>query len=304
MYFYDSDPDDTTSPPSSLTAIGLYSDTGSYFAGLFNQSHMREDHWRVRMGLVNGRINNELDVDNIGRVHFASDIYGVGVRSEWRVVGDFFLGVKGAYSDMSYSEGNEASEIYFEAFDVQDEASASFGLLASYDSRDNIRYPHSGMLASMGLTFFPEELGAETSYEVFEADANAYLGLLEKHVLALRGYGRLVPSDTPYAGLSTLGQRSDLRGYTPGEHMAENLLSAQAEYRWAFARKWGAVVFGGVAVLYDGSVADIDTDNIFLSRGVGIRYALHAENKVNFRVDFAWGEDDQDGVYVSVSEAF
>lgn len=304
MYFFDTDQDDVISPPSSLTAMGLYSDTDSYFMGLFNQIFMNEDHWRIRGAVVNGRVNNELNVDGIGLAEFTSEFSAIIIRSEWRVVGDVFLGVKGTFNDIQYSEGNAASEAYFEAFEVEDASSASFGLLASYDTRDSTQYPLSGILAISGLTFFPEELGAEESYEVFEAEANVYHQLLQKHVLALRAYGRLVPSDTPYSGLSTLGQRSDLRGYTPGEHVAENLLSTQAEYRWTFAPKWGAVGFGGVAALYDGSASDLESDNVYFSGGVGLRYALHEANKVNFRVDFAWGEDDQDGVYVSVSEAF
>lgn len=304
MYFYRPSPEDTVSPPSHVSAMGVYSDTSSYFAGLFNQSYLREDHWRLRMGVVNGRINNELDIPDIGTAKFSTDISGLFARPERRVIGDWFLGIKGSYFDVSYKEDNQASRDYFRRYEVEDSSSASLGLVATYDTRDNPRFPHNGVLAEFGITFFPEALGSEESYHVMEAQGNLYHELMPRHILALRGYGRFTPSDTPYSGLSTLGRRSDLRGYTSGENIAENMLSTQAEYRWMFARKLGVVGFGGVAALYDDSIGNIDRDNTFFSGGFGFRYVLHEENRVNFRVDFAWGEDDEDGFYVSVNEAF
>ena len=47
-----------------------------------------------------------------------------------------------------------------------------------------------------------------------------------------------------------------------------------------------------------------DEGENFSSGGVGVRLRLHQANRVNLRVDFAWGEDDEDGFYVSLREAF
>ncbi len=48
----------------------------------------------------------------------------------------------------------------------------------------------------------------------------------------------------------------------------------------------------------------IETDDTCFSGGAGIRFRLNQENRVNFRVDYAVGENDQDGFYVGVMEAF
>ena len=56
--------------------------------------------------------------------------------------------------------------------------------------------------------------------------------------------------------------------------------------------------------LYDGSIRDTNTDNLFTSCGFGIRFMLQTVQRINFRVDFAFGEGDNDGVYVSIKEAF
>jgi hypothetical protein len=56
--------------------------------------------------------------------------------------------------------------------------------------------------------------------------------------------------------------------------------------------------------LYDGFIRDTDTDNLFTSCGFGIRFMLQTVQRINSRVNFAFGEGDKDGVYVSIREAF
>lgn len=304
LYFYSPDPDDQVSPPSTVGGVGIYTNTDTYFIALFNKNHFQEDTWRFSTGIVNGRIKNELNIPALGEVRFTTRVKGIGTQLQRRIWGDFFAGVKLAYSGVSYKEGNEASKDYFEHYGVEDQDTGSWSILMSYDSRDDQRYPYKGVLAEAGFTANPEWLGASEGYYVVEGSANSFHQLIPDHVLALRVYGRFTPSDTPYAGLSSLGRRSDLRGYVSGEIVAENMISTQAEYRWFFTRKWGIVGFGGVATLYDGNVTNINSDIIYYSGGVGLRYLLHAENRVNFRVDYAWGEDGEKGFYVSISEAF
>ncbi|WP_455221361.1 hypothetical protein [Kaarinaea lacus] len=304
MYFYKPDAAGEKSPPSTVTMVGAYSDTDSYFLGIFNQNHLRDDHWRPKVGFANGRINNNFDIPVLGDVRFSTNINGVFGRLDWRWRGNMFVGGKGGFVDVRYKPKNTAAEDYFKLFDVQDNASGQFGFIASYDSRDHTRYPTNGILSEISLDFVPEWLGSKEGYRILQMFANHYQKRQPGHVLALRAYGRFTPEGTPYVGLSTLGLRSDLRGYTAGEKVAENLISTQAEYRWMFKPKWGLVGFGGVATLYDGSMSNINSDNVYFSGGLGLRYVLHEENRVNFRVDFAWGEDDDSGYYVSMTEAF
>jgi outer membrane protein assembly factor BamA len=304
MRFYNPNKKDSLSPPSSLNAVGLYSDTDSYFTGLFNQSYLREDTWRLNLGGVHGKVNSELDIEGLGQVDFATTFAGVFLKSEWRTVGDIFLGFTLSYVATRYKEGNELSSDYFDLYNVEDSENGSGGVSASYDTRDNIMFPYSGALASAKLNYYPESWGAVEDYMVLELDGNLYHEVLPRQILALRGYGRTVSEGAPFSALSTLGQRGDMRGYTPGERVAENLISAQTEYRCMFARKWGVVGFVGVAALYDDSVVDVTSNEIFASGGIGMRYVLHEEHRLNFRIDYAWGEGDEEGLYVGVREAF
>lgn len=303
MYFLDRD-SSNSAPPSNIQFIGAYSDTDSHFLGFFNQNFLKNDTLRSRYGVANGKINNDFDIPDIGNVLFSSTINAVFARLDRKWADNIFLGVKFGYSKVNYSPENDSARDYFNIYGVEDNHSGQFGVIAVYDSRDDIRFPSKGALSELSVTFVPEWLGSEQAYEVVQVFVNHYDEKMPNHILALRFSGRFTPEDTPYVGLSTLGQRSDLRGYTSGEIVAENLLSSQAEYRWMYAPKWGLVGFAGVASLFDGGFGNINDDRIYYSGGIGLRYQLHKKNKVNFRIDFAWGEDDNDGYYVSMSEAF
>ena len=161
-------------------------------------------------------------------------------------------------------------------------------------------WPTIGNQSEFGWTAVPEEWGASESYYITEGFSNQYLSFYERQVLALRAYGRFTPSGTPYSGLSTLGRFGDLRGYTAGEHVAENLIALQGEYRMMFTKKIGGVAFAGVSQLYDGNLKNSTSDDFYPSGGIGFSYLLNAENKMYFRFDYAWSSDDEEGFYVSV----
>ena len=305
IYFFRPDPEDTVSPASTVSVIGMYSDTESYLAGVFAQAFLDHDQLRATGGVVTGRINNEYNVTGFPEeIDFSNQLIGFLGRVDKRIKGDFFLGVRSSYMINQYNAGNAASHDYFEAYNVEDGHYAKVGLIASHDTRDNVRYPTEGHEAQLSFTIAPDWLGAKESYHVTEAYWNQYQSITSDQVLALRIYGRFTPADTPYSGLSTIGQLSDLRGFTSGEVLAENLIAAQAEYRYFFTERFGAVVFAGVSELYDGGISNFNSDTFYASGGVGARIVLSQENKMNFRVDIAWGSREQRGFYVSVGEAF
>jgi hypothetical protein len=46
------------------------------------------------------------------------------------------------------------------------------------------------------------------------------------------------------------------------------------------------------------------TKDIYYSGGVGIRYMINTDQKLNLRVDVAVGNGDNKGIYVGIREAF
>ena len=98
------------------------------------------------------------------------------------------------------------------------------------------------------------------------------------------------------------GQGGDLRGCIGGRYRDQVMFTAQAEYRWQFYKKWGVVAFAGVGGV-DEDLGGFDFENPLPSAGVGLRFMLSKENRLNLGVDYAVGKDS-DAWYFSVGESF
>jgi outer membrane protein assembly factor BamA len=224
------------------------------------------------------------------------------LEGQYRVTDKFYAGLKGKLKDEKYSPDNLSGQEYLTIVNAVDTTSVDLGVVMSYDSRDNRFYPYDGIFSEISFTPKPESLGNETDYYVLEGFVNGYSQYRKGHVIAWRFFGRSTPDDTPYSDLSTIGQRSDLRGYVSGENIANNLVSAQVEYRWQFRDDWAIVGFVGEVALFNNN--DFSSDSLYFSAGAGIRYMLSKERRVNLRIDFAVGEDESDAFYIGISEAF
>jgi hemolysin activation/secretion protein len=94
----------------------------------------------------------------------------------------------------------------------------------------------------------------------------------------------------------------NLRGYVGGRYRDKSMLTAQAEYRWRFYKRWGAVAFAGVGQVAE-NFGDYNTDDLLPSAGIGARFMLSEKNRLNLSVDYAIGKDTS-ALYFYVAESF
>jgi outer membrane protein assembly factor BamA len=304
MFFYDVGQREEGTPRSSAQLVGAYTNTDSYFAGLLNSLYLFQDKVRSKAGLFHARINNEFRDPLGGEADFATDVLAGYAQVTYRIQGDWFFGLHGLISDVRYRPDTPQDGDYLDRVGAEDTTSGGIGPVVSYDSRDNIHYPGSGTLAEVKGFFNPSSWGNEADYAVGDVAVNHYISLTKAHILALRAYGRTGTEDTPYTDKSRLGQQSDLRGFKSGEISGRTLLSGQVEHRWQFAERWGTVVFGGLAKLWDDDLEALITEDLYYSVGAGIRFMLNTDQKINFRIDAAVGNGDNKGIYVGIREAF
>ena len=304
MYFFDIGERQEGQPRSSAQLIGGYTNTDSYFAGLLASLHMRQDRIRSKAGVFNAKINSEYRDPLGGEANFSTEVLAVYLQATYRLWDKWFLGGQALVSDVKYKPDTSLDADYLDRVGAEDTTAGGIGPVLTYDTRDNIHYPSSGTLLEIKGFFKPKAWGNENDYAVGDAAVNHFIPLSEKHILAFRGYGRTGTENTPYSDKSRLGQSSDLRGFKSGEISGRTLLSGQVEYRWQFTERWGAVAFGGLAKLWDENLEDLITKDIYYSGGVGIRYMINTDQKLNFRVDVAVGNGDNKGIYVGIREAF
>ena len=94
-----------------------------------------------------------------------------------------------------------------------------------------------------------------------------------------------------------------MRGYYRGRYRDKNMIAFQMEYRimpvWWRLGLVGFVGVGDVA----GRLDRFDLGNFKYSYGFGIRYLFMREEKLNIRLDFAYGKGSS-GFYIVLREAF
>jgi hypothetical protein len=100
-----------------------------------------------------------------------------------------------------------------------------------------------------------------------------------------------------------MGGEERMRGYFRGRYRDNNMIVLQMEYRilpvwWRI----GLVSFFSVGDVSD-KLSHFDINSFKYAGGFGLRYIWNREDKLNIRIDFAWGQGTS-GFYITLKEAF
>ena len=176
------------------------------------------------------------------------------------------------------------------------------GLLITYDSRDDIFLPGKGLYAEVAAMSHGEGTGSDFTYDNITLDLRQFV-TLGSVTLGFQQYLQLSSGEPPFHRLAQLGGSGLMRGYFRGQYRDRNMVAVQVESRVPLSDRWGLVFFGSA-----GSVAptpgDLDVDSFLTAAGTGLRFRVAAQEAINLRVDLAWGEDGNSGVYFTIKEAF
>lgn len=183
------------------------------------------------------------------------------------------------------------------------------GVAQIIDSRDKNTYPTSGTLVKLNYSYAPDLFGVDNFSGTFsKVDFRTFKSLSAKAVLGFNmEYQTLQGSNTPFYLMPQLGSDQMMRGYYTGRFRDQNLLAAQAEYRYRFHPRFGVVGFMGAGTVY--SNGNMELTGLKPSYGGGFRYFFDVERGLSIRLDYGVGEkrtmeERQSGFYVSLGEAF
>jgi outer membrane protein assembly factor BamA len=281
-------------------AFGTYSDTDSWFAGVFGDVHWGDGDHQLSVGGVQGTIRNEYE-DFLGTgfpVQTTDDIEALFLRYKRRVYGNWLLG--GQLISSNYAIGADGligdilEQIGLVGFD-----SVGVGAVLEYDSRDSQRNPTVGQRLIVNNIAYRERLGGDDSFDTLTSDYTHYRPFGDGHVLAVQVHGRWT-QDAPLGGFSSV----TLRGYTRGNYLAEHYTHVDVDARFKLRGKFGAAVFAGVGCLY-GGVSDCgDGEALYPAAGVGLIYTLRPEAGFVVRADFAVGDGDNSAFYIRLGQPF
>jgi outer membrane protein assembly factor BamA len=184
----------------------------------------------------------------------------------------------------------------------------------TFDSRDNVVNPYVGQLAAISFRAFPEFLGSTESASQLWMEYRTYVNLDKdrpRNLIAFWTYGWFVTSGTsPYLALPAIGwdmfARSG-RPYTQGRVRGEDLVYAEAEWRFPLQRnkdKWGGVVFCNTSTA-SSRTEDINLfGNMVTGYGAGLRFAINEQKRVNLGLDYGFGVNGAQGLFINLNEYF
>jgi outer membrane protein assembly factor BamA len=184
----------------------------------------------------------------------------------------------------------------------------------TFDSRDNVVNPYEGQLVALSFRAFPEFLGSTESASQLWMEYRTYVNVDKdrpRNLIAFWTYGWFVTSGTsPYLALPAIGwdmfARSG-RPYTQGRIRGEDLVYAEAEWRFPLQRnkdKWGGVVFCNTSTA-SSRTEDINLfANLVTGYGAGLRFAINEQKRVNLGLDYGFGINGAQGLFINLNEYF
>ncbi|WP_218379271.1 BamA/TamA family outer membrane protein [Chitinophaga sp. sic0106] len=294
MAFFDMSKKDTISPASSA-GIGVgYTQNKSWFGVAFGQLYFQENKWRITAAAGTGNINFQYfeaasDVDEGQFVDYASVSRFAFLKVLRKIYGPFYGGLmaKLQHSETVFDVGYDSTAVV---------NANGLGVTFLYDTRNNVYTPTKGWKANVSFLGNPEWLGSDSVFNSLRFYINYYHPVTKNAVLAARISGFAGLGDVPFTGQHAVGGK-DIRGYTNGKYRGNQVYAAQAEYRWNFYKRWGAVGFFGVAF------TEAPSSVMLPGGGVGVRFKAIRSRNINIGVDGALGKDDK-GIYFRINEAF
>lgn len=179
---------------------------------------------------------------------------------------------------------------------------SGIGPVLSFDSRDEPRLPHRGVLAEVLAIGFADFTGSGFDALLIDLDLRGYIEFARCHVIAGELRGQLTVGDEiPFQLLPRLGGPNYLRGWYEGHLRNRHTLLAQLEWRFPLVGRVGGAAFISLGEALE-DLSDFSLDKVRAGGGVGVRYLLNRRQNVTIRFDIAWGSGFV--AYFDVLEAF
>ncbi|MFZ4784984.1 MAG: BamA/TamA family outer membrane protein [Flavobacteriales bacterium] len=176
------------------------------------------------------------------------------------------------------------------------------GLILLVDSRDHLYYSTKGHYFEGVAQTHSSITGSDFFYERLRADYRFFSPINSKWTFATQLFADLTWGNTPFFMMPGIGGEKRMRGYYEGEVRDEQLLLAQAEFRYRPIDRWAFTGFAHSAMVGFNLLHGANRTQKWAA-GAGVRYFFDKKNRMTIRLDAAYNGKNI-LPYLSVGEAF
>ena len=297
-----------TSRPTTITPIFIYTQRDQIISSLGGHLYLKDERYWLSGEIGFTRYPDKFwgigpDTPDAAEEDYTPRTFSVRVALRRRMGHAVHLGIQYSFASEEIIETEPGSLLSLGIIPGSAGGeTGGLGALLYWDTRDNTFYPSRGSFHQFTWTRFDAAFGSDFDFDVFFADLRKYIGLGQRHVIALQGLYRGVSGVPPFRLFSTFGGSNLVRGYFGGRYRDKSVLVAQAEYRVKAFWRFGAAAFastGNVAPSADAFRADTWRT----TAGFGVRYFFSEREGITVRMDVGFGGDSL-GPYIMLNEAF
>lgn len=188
----------------------------------------------------------------------------------------------------------------------------------TYDTRDNVFNPTSGLYGNISIEKAGGFLGGDYDFTKYNLTLSTYISTkiveevinirsiekitdkLSKGVVALRAIGGIADTSLPSFAEYKVGGMNTIRGYDFGEFSGDKSLVFNAEFRLPLAKNFQAVLFADWGNAWDIGES-IDVLDLKFGKGIGIRFDTPIGP---IRLDYGIDEEGEGQTYFSIGHTF
>jgi len=222
---------------------------------------------------------------------------------------DYHWDIQGTSQDNADGDLGVISDI--NAYGISDKSTSS-GLLVNllFDNRLNSINPAGGTYANIVYRPNFTALGSDANYQSMLVDLRHYVPFPRRseNILAFWSYNFItIGGDPPYLDLPSTGwdtYGNTGRGYIQGRYRSKNMLYFETEYRFKISANglFGGVVFANAQSFTEWPSNAFQT--IAYETGLGMRIKFNKYSRTNIAIDYGFGQNGSQGIFVNLGEVF
>ena len=308
MMKFKSNRNDSLCKTSQIFANAIYTLNDQIILTLPFQLFLKHNKWFIsgeasffRYPYIFGGIGNEHEIDEIEDYNAYFPRYQLEIMRS--LAPKIYLGPGFFYQNMTVTEIAQDGLLDTGGFlGAEGGVTVGFGIVGTYDSRDNQLSPRSGWFIKYGSLHNSGTWGSDFDFSQYTFDLRWYTPILKKHSIAMQLFTQFQDGDVPFNRLSALGGPNLMRGYQLGIYRDQKQAVYQLEWRSkTYFHHIGLRAFGAIGGV--GNDLEVLSENLRPTVGGGIRLSMKKDDDLYLRFDAGFGEKTS-GIYFSIGEAF